>query len=171
MFGYDLTNRRAERAQNLIPEQTGPKRLASLGPSSFPRKGNDMTDAIWRNSGLPFGHAAHNIGRRKNTSLSRTAALHALGSVVYAARLADGTIKIGWTERFEDRLRYLSHYTKQDVELLAFRSGTFEDEQAIHRALNPHVIKGKREFYHPAPEVLAVVNEMREALRLPEIAA
>ncbi len=30
-----------------------------------------------------------------------------MGSVVYAARLADGIIKIGWTEHFGDRLRWL----------------------------------------------------------------
>lgn len=65
-----------------------------------------MRDATWRRTGLPFGDAAHNQGHRKTNSLSRTAALRALGSVVYAARLADGTIKIGWTQDFENRMRH-----------------------------------------------------------------
>lgn len=94
-----------------------------------------------------------------------------LGSVVYAARLGDGTIKIGWTENFEDRLRYLSNRMKQDVELLAFRLGTFSDEQEIHGALVDHRIDGRREFYHATSAVLDVVNEMRDALNMPHIAA
>lgn len=97
--------------------------------------------------------------------------MESLGSVIYAARLDDGTIKIGWTRHFGHRLRMLKHAVKQDVELIAFRFGDFEDEQAIHAGLIPHRIEGKQEFYRPTPEVLAVVNEMRESLNLPHIAA
>ncbi len=93
-----------------------------------------------------------------------------LGDVVYAARLADGTIKIGWTQHFEDRLRYLSAHTDQDVELLAFQLGSRDDEQAIHHSLTDHLHHG-REYYHPTSEVLDVVNEMRQALHMPPIAA
>ena len=101
----------------------------------------------------------------------RMALMDNMGSVVYAARLADGTVKIGWTRHFGDRLRYLKSATKQDVELLAFRFGDLEDERAIHARLVDHRIKGHREFYRPAPEVLAVVNEMRSALNMPPVAA
>lgn len=105
------------------------------------------------------------------TSVSRTAALQLLGSVVYAARLADGTIKIGWTTQLHDRLRYLTCYTKQDAELLAFKPGDYDDEQSIHRALVAHRLEGRREYYRPTAEVLAVVNEMRSALNMPPLAA
>lgn len=133
----------------------------------IPGKGNDMADATWRQSGLPFGHADHNRGRRKAATFSRTAALQLLGSVVYAARLTDGTIKIGWTTQLHDRLRYLAHYTKQDAELLAFKPGGYDDEQDIHRALVAHRLEGRREYYHPTADVMAVVNSMRADLGLP----
>ena len=102
--------------------------------------------------------------------------MRSLGAVVYAARLADGTIKIGWTERFDLRLHWLKHYVQQDVELLAFRVGTYEDEQAIHVRLAAHRATvpgrdGAREYYEPNPEVLAVVNDMRADLKLPLLAA
>jgi hypothetical protein len=156
---------RVERAQN----QDGPKRLASLGPLPFPLEGNDMSDATWRLEGKQFG------GRHpryvKHGGLQRATAMRALGSVVYAARLADGTIKIGWTEHFDERLHWLKHYVQQDVELLAFRCGaTYEDEQAIHATLVPHRARG-REYYEPTAEVLAVINDMREEIGLPLLAA
>lgn len=103
--------------------------------------------------------------------LPRIELMESLGSVVYAARLEDGTIKIGWTRHFGHRLRMLKHAVGQDVELLAFRGGDYDDEQAIHRTLVPHRLQGKREFYHPTAEVLAVVNDMRADLNMPPIAA
>lgn len=102
--------------------------------------------------------------------MPRMEIMDAMGSVVYAARLADGTIKIGRTEHFGDRLRHLKAYTKQEVELLAFRFGGRNEEQAIHATLAAHIHHG-REYYHPTPEVLAVVNSMREALSMPHVAA
>lgn len=96
--------------------------------------------------------------------------MHAMGSVVYAAQLADGMIKIGWTEHFGDRLRYLKAYTGQDVKLLGFRFGDRDDEQDIHARLTEHVARG-REYYHPTPEVLVVVNDMRDRLGMEPIAA
>lgn len=128
-----------------------------------------MPNAIWIYSGKAFG-GPNTLGHRKTNSVSRTAALQSLGSVVYAARLADGTIKIGCTSQLEDRLRYLCAQTKQDVELLAFRLGTFDDERALHHSLAEHVEHG-REFYLPNPPVLDAINEMRQALHMPPIAA
>lgn len=106
--------------------------------------------------------------------VSRNEALRSLGSVVYAARLKDGTVKIGYSENFADRLRSIKSYTGQGVELLAFRPGTYDDEQAIHAALSAFrapITKYSREYYMPAPDVLAVVNEMRSDLGMDPIAA
>jgi hypothetical protein len=117
---------------------------------------------------------------RQRTGVSRetwrNSAMNSLGPVVYAARLTDGAVKIGWTEHFGSRLRWLKSYTGQDVELLAFRLGTYDDEQAIHASLLDHRASGSqyanaREYYNPTPEVLAVVNQMRESLNMPHIAA
>jgi hypothetical protein len=127
---------------------------------------------FFRQSGRPFGASnPTGVGSRGAKGSTRTALMKALGSVVYAARLADGTIKIGWTETFHDRMRYLKCYDGQDVELLAFLPGGHSDEQAIHAGLVAHRIEGRREYYHPTADVLAVVNDMRTSLRLPPIAA
>ena len=72
--------------------------------------------------------------------------------------------------RFDLRLHWLKHHVNQDVELLAFRVGAYEDEQAIHASLVEHRARA-REYYNPTPEVLAVVNDMRNSLGLPHIAA
>lgn len=135
-------------------------------------RGTDVRDATFRLTGRPFGASnPTGTGSRKPISLSRTAAMKALGSVVYAARLEDGTIKIGWTEHFENRLRWLANHLGQDVELLGFRSGGYDDEQDIHASLVRHRLDGRREYYHPTSEVMAVVNKMRSGLGLPLIAA
>lgn len=131
-----------------------------------------MDEPTWIRTGQAFSGPM--LGRRKTSSVSRKAAMRALGSVVYAARLGDGTIKFGWTEHFDERLHWLSGYTKQDVELLAFRLGTYEDEQAIHATLIPHradFTEQSREYYHPVAEVMSVVNDMRSALNMPPVAA
>lgn len=132
-----------------------------------------MSNPTWTLGGT-FGGAQKRHAPKGATA--RTAAMRALGPVVYAVRLADGVIKIGWTERFDLRLHWLKHRVRQDVELLAFRPGTYDEEQAIHAALKPHRATDEtyaqaREYYVATPEVLAVVNDMRGALNMPQLAA
>lgn len=119
----------------------------------------------------PFG--THSVSARNQTinarGHDRTQALKALTMgrpVVYAARLADGTIKIGCSASVWDRRRSLGI----GAELIGFVFGTIDDEQAIHESLAAHRSRG-REYYHPAPAVMAVVNEMRDRFGLPHIAA
>lgn len=139
--------------------QIGPETQQRSGPLSFPSEGNNMGYGIAMRGNMP-----------------RKQIMKAMGSVVYAARLSDGVIKFGWTEHFGDRLRYLSSYTGQDVELLAFRFGDYDDEQALHGSLAEHRAGGSeyanaREYYEPTPEVMAVVNSMRGSLNMPHVAA
>lgn len=89
-----------------------------------------------------------------------------VGPVIYAARQPYGIIKIGHSTRIYNRLAALGGL---DL-LLALKPGTVADEQAIHATLKDHRWQG-REFYYPAPAVLAVVNDMRLAMRLDPIAA
>jgi hypothetical protein len=96
--------------------------------------------------------------------VSRTEALAAVGPVVYALRCGD-TIKIGHTKNLVWRI-----YKLHADELLAFRPGVLEDEQAIHADLLEHLHHG-REWYRPTPAVMAVVNEMRAELGLDPVAA
>lgn len=92
--------------------------------------------------------------------MSRAEALRTLGPVLYAVRLRDGLIKIGYTARMDDRL-----YHFRGCEVLAFKQALAEDEQPVHNGLKAHLAHGQ-EYYHPTPEVLAVVNDWREALGL-----
>jgi hypothetical protein len=86
--------------------------------------------------------------------------LNALGSVVYAVRLPGPVIKIGCSSHLGQRMLALGA-----IEILAFKPGEYADEQAIHSTLVAHRHHG-REYYHPTPEVMDVVNEMREDLGL-----
>lgn len=101
-----------------------------------------------------------NWNRPDTALISRPAALRSIG-----------TVKIGHTSNLQGRLSTLRYATGCDEpEILAFRPGTVEDEQAIHRALNGHQHHGE-EFYYLTRAVMAVVNEMRMALGLGPLAA
>ena len=105
-------------------------------------------------------------GRRRTLAESRTRAqaLRALigdRSVLYALRLDDGVIKIGCTKNLQMRRNHFG-----DAEIIGFAFGDFEDEKALHKALVPHRHHA-HEYYNPAPEVMAVVNDWREPFGLP----
>lgn len=92
-------------------------------------------------------------------------ALDMLGGTVYACRVADDLIKIGFTRHLNQRR------TKLQGELLAVLPGaSYDDEQALHARLVDHLHHGQ-EWYYPTPGVLAVVNEMREVIGLGPVAA
>lgn len=99
----------------------------------------------------------------------RNAAIRALTadteSLLYAFELYGGIIKIGYTTDLVKRHRGFPGCT-----ILAFRPGDRDDERAIHATLRPHRAYGW-EHYHPTPEVLAVVNDMRDHFGLPHIEA
>lgn len=98
----------------------------------------------------------------------RAEALHVLdglGGSVYACRVADGLIKIGFTRHLNARR------TSLQGELLAVLPGaSYNDEQALHARLVDHLHHGQ-EWYYPTPRVLAVVNEMRQEIGLDPVAA
>ena len=73
--------------------------------------------------------------------------------VVYAARLPDGTVKIGCSGNLASRRRCIA----PGAEILGFMPGDYDDEQAIHQTLKAHRARGW-EYYHPTPAVLAVVK-------------
>lgn len=90
--------------------------------------------------------------------LAATKAMKDIGDVVYAIRLPDSAIKIGWTSDLAQRRR--SWRIKGNEGILAVMPGTIADEQAIHDRLVPYRSRG-REYYHQTPEVLAEVNALR----------
>lgn len=85
--------------------------------------------------------------------------------VVYALRLHDGIIKIGCTSDL--RVRRNDY---RGSEIIGFAFGDYELEAEIHALLTDHVARG-REYYHPTPDVIEVVNEMRESFGMPHLAA
>lgn len=103
---------------------------------------------------------------------TRRAALLTLGRVVYAVRIDSGAIKFGCTGNLDNRLHTIRHQSgSATTELLAFEIGGFDDEKALHSRLDSSRIAGKREYYHPTPEVMAIVNGMRARLSQPPLAS
>lgn len=85
-----------------------------------------------------------------------------IGPALYALYMDDGLMKIGYSQDVILRVRKLGG------EVLAIRSGTYEEEQEIHRGLKAYRAK-RREYYYPVPAVIAVVNEMRAIVHLDPI--
>lgn len=84
--------------------------------------------------------------------------LKALGHVVYAIQTRDGNIKIGFTTDLAHRCTQVGYGQKA---IIGFMRGEMSDETAIHRRLNGLAVHG-REYYPWHPQVIAVVNEMRD---------
>ena len=78
--------------------------------------------------------------------------LASLGPVVYAVAYGPW-VKIGWTGNIVKRVYSLDTAARRD------------DEAAVHRLLVAHLARG-REYFHPADEVMAVVNSWRTDLGL-----
>lgn len=81
-------------------------------------------------------------------------------SFVYALVTREGAIKVGVSTQLAQRKGNIGfggtkHY-------LAYQPGTLDDERDLHARLAPHRIFGTREYYYPTPEVLPVINEMRD---------
>jgi len=89
--------------------------------------------------------------------------LAALGTVLYAVAVGDDTIKIGYTADVVRRLDHLRSETSQPCRLLAIHFGTMDDEREVHQSLAAFRSHG-REYYHPHPEVLALVDQWRQAM-------
>jgi len=120
---------------------------------------------LWADEPTASRYTDRRIPRETYLRCHAVRALQNGRSMLYAFRLADGIIKIGCSR---DVARRINAYPGADI--LAFRFGDFEDEQALHRSLAASVARG-REYYHPTPEVLAVVNEMRADFRLEALAS
>lgn len=81
--------------------------------------------------------------------------------VVYFIRTG-GLIKVGFTSDLDRRLKAYP----PDAEVLAFYSASFAEEQRWHKLLTVHRAE-RREWYHPAREVMAAVEEAK-ARQTPE---
>jgi hypothetical protein len=82
-----------------------------------------------------------------------------VGPVVYYIRTDTGLIKIGFTRDIATRRYNLCHGWDQ---LLAVTAGTLAYEQTEHERWAPHRATG--EYYYPAPELMAHINNLRRNL-------
>ena len=105
---------------------------------------------------------------RPGEQLSPTALAREIGPCVYFLRTTDDLVKVGHTANVAERKRGLTADGWRS--LLAVVPGTREDEQRIHAQLALHLARG-REYYRPAPEVLALVNSIRDRLGVPDVEA
>lgn len=65
-------------------------------------------------------------------------------------------IKIGYTTKGEYLKRKQLHsYCPYPITFLAMVPGTTADEKALHRRFRAHRVRG--EWFHPVPELLAVI--------------
>mgnify|MGYP006888288391 FL=1 len=97
--------------------------------------------------------------------IDRRQAIDALAegsSMVYAMRLQDGLIKIGCSRHLAQRRVQLGG------EVLGFMPGDFEAAKKLHDELWACRAKG-REYYHPTPHVVTVVNRLRRHHSLPPL--
>lgn len=85
-----------------------------------------------------------------------------MGPVVYFIRCDDGLIKIGYTTQIHVRR---SVYGPGWDRVLAVMPGTLAHEKACHALYREHLAKG-REYFHPHPDLLAHINEIREHLNV-----
>lgn len=85
-----------------------------------------------------------------------------MGQCVYFVRTDDDLIKIGFTTKFHVRRLGLGVSWEN---LLLVRRATFAVEQELHQRFAQHVARG-REYYHPAPEIIDLINDEREAMGL-----
>lgn len=88
-----------------------------------------------------------------------------LGPCVYFIRCDDGLIKIGFTTQIHIRR---ACYGSGWERVLAVMPGSLAHEKACHALHAAHLAKG-REYFHPAPDLLAHINEIREHLNIPPL--
>lgn len=81
--------------------------------------------------------------------------------LVYFAR-RERLIKIGWTTQLRRRMLAIP------ARVLATEPGDIVREKQLHRRFN-HLLADKREWFHPAPDLIAYINKLREAEGVPPL--
>lgn len=106
------------------------------------------------------------VDGRVQAGMTPRQAAKELGSVLYAFRLDGDIIKIGHTSDLDNRRSKLG---AKWSDLLAIRPGTRAEEERLHRSLPDRHRAHSVEYYHPTPEIIALLNLWRHDLGLPPI--
>lgn len=131
-----------EEAATLLAHTAGAAKVRELGEAL------GLSPVTWNRR---YGYAATPIPQ--NTK-------HA--PLIYFAR-RDSLIKIGWTSQIRQRMMALQG------KVLATEPGDIVRERQLHRRFS-HLLAQGREWFHPQPELIAYVNELRDAAGAPPIA-
>lgn len=83
------------------------------------------------------------------------------GYIYFIRAIESGKVKIGFSTQRQKRFSAIMTECPEPVELLVTMRGTIEDEHALHIrfALHRHI----GEWFRPAPELLAYIDEVRRA--------
>jgi hypothetical protein len=82
------------------------------------------------------------------------------GFVYFVQEVGSGRVKIGWSERPDERIREMQTANSHTLHLVGLFSGTSRDETDVHRSLASSRVQGHREWFYTTTEV------RMEALRL-----
>lgn len=123
----------------------------------------------------PSRHRVQRVNRTPLDGLgtpTRAEALAQLGNTMYAVLIVrTGAIKFGWTSNLYQRLASVRSICGSPVKLLAVMPGASRREELdLHASLSDDLRSRGREYYLPAPEILAIVNEWRAHNRLRPLA-
>lgn len=132
-----------------MPKDTAAVRARSTGRRTFQESSSSK--------GPAFTPRAR---KESPTSIARD-----LGECVYFIRTKDDLVKIGHTTNLAKRK---GGFGVSWNALLAVLPGTYEDEQVLHAQFVEHLERG-REWYRPAPAILARINEIRARFGIPAV--
>lgn len=88
--------------------------------------------------------------------------------IYFFAPVGGGPIKIGCSESALTRLKILAGWSPLPLTLLATAPGRIRDEGHIHSLFQKHW--SHREWFNPAPEIFALIEEIKTTGELPQYA-
>lgn len=82
--------------------------------------------------------------------------------VYFIQATTGGPVKIGYSAKPYARLATLRSGSAGDLRVAALTPGGVEEERMLHRLFARHRIRPRGEWFHPAPAILALIDELAE---------
>lgn len=127
---------------------------------------NDQEPKLWRSTLRQAQREPDLRAARRERRQEQTDAIAQMGSVVYAVWTLDKLVKIGRSDNLAERLRRYRISGPDMHRLLLVIPGSLREERAAQAPFREHLERGL-EFFRPAPEVVAWVNEVRSRMGIP----
>lgn len=113
---------------------------------------------------FPNEPSPDDLDQRPTPSLYQMA--RGVGPCVYFFRTKDGLIKIGFTTNLGNRRHWFGIGWNQILAII--RPGDLDIERAHHAQFAEHLARG-REWFHPAPDLIDYINDIRSRLGVPPV--